>query len=110
MGAADPASGLQLVNEVEELILGVGEDAHDAAIETAYLEGIKRSPPERDAQRFEALRKAYETLRTQRDRLAYELFDSSLPDAADLLERAAPPKEPSRPDPTLFAALLRGDA
>jgi DnaJ-class molecular chaperone len=92
------------------LILGVGEDAHDAAIETAYLEGIKRSPPERDAQRFEALRKAYETLRTHRDRLAYELFDTSSPEPADLLDRAAPVKAPSRPAPALFAAVLRGDA
>ena len=55
------------------LILGIGEDADDAAVEVAYLEGIKRYPPERDPKRFEALRAAYETLRTRRDRLGYEL-------------------------------------
>jgi curved DNA-binding protein CbpA len=92
------------------LTLGVGEDADDADIETAYLEGIKRCPPERDAQRFEALRRAYETLRTRRNRLAYELFDSSPPEPADILDRAAPVGEPGRPDLALFAALLRGDA
>ncbi|MEA3274141.1 MAG: J domain-containing protein [Pseudomonadota bacterium] len=92
------------------LILGVGEDADDAAIETAYLEGIKRCPPERDARRFEAVRTAYETLRTHRDRLAYELFDTSPTEPADVLDRAAPIGASRRPEPALFAALLRGDA
>ena len=91
------------------LILGVGEKADDSAIEAAYREGIKRFPPERDAQRFEALRRAYETLRSHRDRVRYELFDVSPPEAVDLLDRAAPVGEPGRPDPALFAALLRGD-
>jgi len=40
------------------LILGVGEEADDAAVEAAYREGIKQCPPERDAQRFESLRRA----------------------------------------------------
>jgi curved DNA-binding protein CbpA len=91
------------------LTLGIGEDADDAAVEAAYLEGIKRCPPERDARRFEALRSAYETLRTRRDRLAYELFDRSPPESADLLDRAAPVGSPRRPDPALFAALMRGE-
>ncbi len=92
------------------LTLGLGEDADDAAVEAAYLEGIKRFPPERDAHRFETLRRAYETLRTQRGRLAYELFNTSPPEAADLLDRAAPIDASRRPEPELFAALLRGDA
>jgi DnaJ-class molecular chaperone len=91
------------------LILGIGEDADDGAVETAYLESIKRYPPERDAQRFEALRWAYETLRTRRDRLAYELFDTAPPQPADILDRAAPIGKPGRPDSALFAALLRGN-
>ncbi len=91
------------------LILGVSDDADDAAIEAAYLEGIKRCPPERDAERFQALRLAYEALRTRRDRLARELFDASPPGPADILDRAAPIGSTCRPDPALFAALLRGD-
>lgn len=91
------------------LILGLTEDADAAAVEAAYLEGIKRFPPERDAHRFEALRRAYETLRTHRDRLAYELFDITPPEPTDLLDKAAPIGAPRRPEPDLFAALLRGD-
>lgn len=90
------------------LILGLREDAGDAAVEAAYLEGIKRFPPERDPQRFEALRRAYETLRTRRGRLAYELFDVSPPGASELLDRAAPVGPHGRPDRALFAALLKG--
>ena len=92
------------------LTLGVPEEADDAAIETAYLEGIKRCPPDRDAQRFEALRAAYEALRTRRDRMDYALFDTSPPTPEDLLDKAAPIGEPRRPDPVLFAALLREES
>jgi curved DNA-binding protein CbpA len=91
------------------LILGVGEDADDAAVAAAYREGIKRCPPERDARRFELLRLAYETLRTRRDRLAYQLFDTAPPEAVDILDRVAPIGVPGRPDAALIKALLRGE-
>ncbi|MBK1722195.1 J domain-containing protein [Thiocystis violacea] len=91
------------------LILGIAEDADDAMVEKAYLEGIKRCPPERDAERFQALRAAYERLRTQRDRIGYRLFDVTPPEPADLLDRIAPVGPTRRPEPALFEALLRGD-
>lgn len=92
------------------LILGVPPDAEDAAIESAYLAAIGRSPPERDPARFEALRDAYEKTRTRRDRLAHALFDQIPPTAADVLCRAAPLGEPRRPSQRTLAALLRGEA
>jgi len=91
------------------LVLGVPEDADDAAIQAAYLEGIKRWPPDRDPVRFEALRAAYEAVRTRRDRLAHELFDASPPTLGEILDQAAPAGEPRRPEAALFAALLMGD-
>lgn len=91
------------------LILGATEDADDAAIEAAYLAGLKRWPPERDAARFNALREAYEQLRTRRQRLAQQQFDFTPPTLEDILERAGPVGPPRRPDRDLFAALLRGD-
>lgn len=91
------------------LVLGIPVDADDATVHRAYLEGIKRAPPEREPQRFEALRAAYETLRTRRDRLAYELFDRSPPTPAEILDRAAPLRAPERPSLDLFHALLRGE-
>jgi curved DNA-binding protein CbpA len=91
------------------LILGIDEDADDAAVETAYLQGIKRCPPERDSDRFEALRQAYETLRTKRKRVAYALFHNEPPEPADILDKAAPVGPPGRPDADAIRALLRGE-
>jgi curved DNA-binding protein CbpA len=91
------------------LILGLKPDADDAAVERAYLEAIKRCPPERDAARFSAIRTAYEQLRTVRDRVAYGLFDATPPAPADILDRAAPVGAPARPERALIEALLRGE-
>ncbi|NEX22418.1 J domain-containing protein [Thiorhodococcus mannitoliphagus] len=91
------------------LLLGIPEDADDLAVEAAYLSAIKACPPERDAVRFQALRTAYEQLRTNRDRVAHELFQTAPPELADLLDRAAPVGEPRRPARALVEALLRGD-
>jgi curved DNA-binding protein CbpA len=95
------------------LILSVAEDADDAAVEAAYRAGIKRFPPERDAERFQALRRAYERLRTRRDRLAYALFDTEPPSPQDILGRATSvdgaDDAVGRPDAALLTALLRGE-
>ena len=89
------------------LILGVAVDADDATIRAAYLSGIKASPPEQDPKRFEALRNAYEAIKTRKDRLAYDLFDVSPLKLTELLDRAAPVVQPRRPDKELFAQLIR---
>ena len=91
------------------LVLDIDEAANDAAVEAAYLAGIRRYPPERDPQRFEALRRAYELLRDRRKRIAHALFDTTPPTPADILDRAAPLQAPARPQASLFASLLRGD-
>jgi curved DNA-binding protein CbpA len=91
------------------LVLGVSEAADDASIHAAYLAAIKACPPERDAQRFQAVRAAYQSIRTHKDRLAHALFDAMPPGPLDLLDRASPVKAPQRPDAALFSALLRGE-
>ncbi len=90
------------------LILGVPPDADDATIHAAYLVGLKRWPPDRNPQRFAALRTAYEALRTRRDRLAHGLFDTTPPTLDDVMDRLTPVGEPRRPDAAAFAALLKG--
>jgi curved DNA-binding protein CbpA len=104
------------------LILGVDFDADDAAVEAAYRSAIKRCPPDREPAVFQSVREAYERLRTQRDRIAYRLFDTEPPQPIDLLRRAEANRRASasaeesvtqranrRPDPELFKALLRGE-
>jgi curved DNA-binding protein CbpA len=92
------------------LILGLDRRADDAAVERAYLDAIKRCPPERDAERFSAIRTAYEQLRTHRDRAAFDLFDTTPPAPADILDKAAPVGAPGRPERGLLEALLRGES
>jgi curved DNA-binding protein CbpA len=79
-------------------ILGLSPQADDQAIRHAYLEAIRQCPPERDPQRFERIRAAYEAVRDKRRRLVHELFHVERPTAADVLEwiltEAATPKRP----------------
>ena len=91
------------------LILGVPADADDATIEAAYLAGIRRSPPDRDPDGFEAVRGAYDKIRTRRDRIAHNLFDTTPPTPSDVLNKAAPTESPRRPDLKTLQALLRGE-
>ena len=92
------------------LILGVADDADDAAIHAAYLALVRDCPPERDPQRFQQLRAALEKIRTHRDRVALEMYDTTPPDIDDILARAAPTEAGKRPSMALMAALLRGEA
>jgi len=69
-------------------VLGVARDATDDEIHQAYLARLRDYPPERDADRFQAVRRAYEQIRTRRLRLQSELFDTELPGVDELLEVA----------------------
>ena len=66
-------------------VLGVDLTAADETIRAAYLTAIRESPPERDRERFESVRTAYEAICNHRRRLAHTLFDRSLPTIDDLL-------------------------
>ncbi|MFP4246186.1 MAG: DnaJ domain-containing protein [Halochromatium sp.] len=70
------------------LVLGVDPAADDAAVEAAYRSAIKRYPPDRAPAAFQAVREAYERVRTQRDRVAYRLFETEPPRPVDILRRA----------------------
>ncbi|ABM60937.1 heat shock protein DnaJ domain-containing protein [Halorhodospira halophila] len=88
------------------LCLGVARDAEDETIHGAYLAAVRGCPPERDPRRFEALRQAYQAIRTERMRLAHDLFDTLPATALDILDRAAPAHPPGRPDEESFRAVL----
>ncbi|RYD69751.1 MAG: molecular chaperone DnaJ [Verrucomicrobiaceae bacterium] len=66
------------------LILGVPPEATDADIRRAYLDGIRRFPPEHAPEQFQALAKAYEQVRDESRRLRLLLFDPALPGATPL--------------------------
>ena len=88
------------------LTLGVARDATDEIIHQAYLKAVRDCPAERDPQAFQAIRSAYESIRTQKMRLEYALFNTDLPTPADLLQRLVKDSQPRRPEVDLFRELL----
>lgn len=77
-------------------ILGVSVTADNEAIRAAYLAKIRDCPPERDCQRFEQVRAAYESIATIRGRLSHALFDKSIPTPDDVLDAVNADFQPQR--------------
>jgi len=78
-------------------ILGVDSADADETIRAAYLAAIRASPPERDRERFEQVRSAYEAIADHRRRLAHRLFDCSPPTIDDLVNAVSSDFTPSLP-------------
>lgn len=89
-------------------LLGVPHKADDATIRAAYLAAIRACPPERDRQRFERVRAAYESIATERDRLAHTLFDTSAPTVAEVIEILSADWRPALPGEQRMRRLLGG--
>lgn len=61
------------------LILRVSPGASDAEIRRAYLDAIRRFPPEREPERFQTISQAYDQIRDEKSRLNHLLFDRASP-------------------------------
>jgi DnaJ domain len=92
-------------------VLDVAEDADDETIKRRYLALVRQHPPEREPERFNEIRAAFEAVESKRDRLRARLL--TIHDAAllrlkrDMLEADGPPR---RPGPATVRALLRDGA
>jgi len=75
-------------------ILQIDHESDDEAIRKGYLAMVQQFPPERFPDEFQRVRAAYESIKTEKARIALALFDHSLPDmnemAADIMARARP--------------------
>jgi curved DNA-binding protein CbpA len=72
------------------VVLGLSTGADDEAIRRRYLELIKQNPPEHQAEKFAAIREAYEQLRDLETRLRYRLFEAGKKETiAALIEEVA---------------------
>ena len=81
-------------------VLGVAETADDDAIKKAYLQQVREHPPERNPERFQVIRAAFEAIKTRPNRLRYRLFGQETPDVAGLVANALQPHPGSRRRPT----------
>jgi curved DNA-binding protein CbpA len=57
-------------------VLGISESADDAAIKQRYLALVRAYPPDREPDRFQEIRQAYDALRTKRGRLEVQLLQA----------------------------------
>jgi curved DNA-binding protein CbpA len=94
-------------------VLGVSDTANDEAIKKAYLQKVREFPPDREPERFQTIRSAFDTIKTQRNRLHYELFHTEPPDLNTLLEEWLPVGSRQRPSlellqQTLLRSLIEG--
>jgi curved DNA-binding protein CbpA len=91
-------------------VLGIARGADDAAVRAAYLAAVRRHPPERDAERFAAVRRAFDAVSTVRLRLEYELFNQEAPTLEGLLHLLQADASARRPDTASLLRVLKGGA
>jgi len=60
------------------LLLGLQEHVTDNEVTDAYHAALRRHPPEREPERFTAISEAYESIRTEMDRVRRRLFPARL--------------------------------
>src|SRR5665213_3371045 len=60
-------------------VLGVSTDADDATIRRAYLESVKRWPPDLDPDKFQQINAGYEQIKDAASRHRHVLFDKAVP-------------------------------
>jgi len=91
-------------------VLGIARAADDGAVRAAYLACVRLHPPERDAERFAAVRRAFEAVSSERSRLEHALFDSEPPTLEGLIHRLQDDFSPRRPDTASLLRVLKGGA
>ena len=60
-------------------ILGISRKADDGAVRKAYLELVRRFPPDVDPEAFKRISRAYEALKDEQARLKHYLFNKDAP-------------------------------
>lgn len=55
-------------------ILDLPEKCNDQEVKKAYLQMVKRYPPEQYPERFRDIRSAFDSIKTEKDRMALQLF------------------------------------
>lgn len=99
------------MNDDPFAVLGVSDDADDETIKRRYLALVRAFPPDREPERFQAFRRAYEATSGKRERLEGRLLHTSTAALSRLKLRclAASESQQQRPSQaTVTAVLLQG--
>jgi len=89
-------------------LLGITRNADDAAVRAAYLAAVRLWPPDRDAERFAALRRAFDAVATARLRLAHDLFCKEPPTLDGMLHLLETQFSPHRPNLATLQRVFKG--
>lgn len=85
------------------ILLNVSEEADDASIKEAYLRYVQKYSPERHPELFEIVRRAFESIATESDRLNYHLFHAEV----DTFSTMVAALRQNKLSPTLNEKVLR---
>jgi curved DNA-binding protein CbpA len=78
------------------VVLGLPPDASDEAIRKRYLELVRQFSPEHHAEKFAAIRSAYESLKDRNTRLRYRLFEAGKDETLDRIVEEIECRSPRR--------------
>ena len=87
-------------------LLDVAESAGDDEIKAAFLAKVREFPPERSPQKFQAIRDAYELIKTEKLKLAYQLFHNPEIDGDTVCRSLVEQSRPGRPSEEQFKRML----
>ncbi|MGH8550678.1 MAG: hypothetical protein ACRERU_19160 [Methylococcales bacterium] len=94
-----------MINPFE--LLKVPESPCDAEIRAAYLARVREFPPERTPQQFQAIREAYDRIKTEKARIAYLYLDHPEIDAEAICRALlGSSQDPGRPSERQFIEML----
>lgn len=91
-------------------ILGINSTSNDKTIRNAYLQLVKKYPPDRDPERFKKIAEAYEAVKDENSRLEYYLFNRDIPcdhPFGALVMQVKDAEKRTPPDFEQFKELLR---
>ncbi len=77
-------------------VMELPADADDEAIRRRYLELVRKFPPEREPEKFAAVRSAYEALKDLNTRLRHRLFERGRAETIDVLIEEVACRSPRR--------------
>ena len=87
-------------------ILNIPRESGDDAVKKGYLAMVKRFPPERFPDEFHRICTAYEAVKTEKDRVKFALFDTTVPDVDTLILDIREDAEGDRPDLVSLQKML----
>jgi curved DNA-binding protein CbpA len=77
-------------------VMDLPADADDEAIRRRYLELVRQFTPEREPEKFAAIRSAYEALKDLNTRLRHRLFERGKAETIDVLIQEVACRSPRR--------------